>query len=184
MPAGIAVYRWDEFQSTLPRGERRKDSVAMAYIVDISIHAPAWGATKRWLWYRGMRRISIHAPAWGATLRWKAAAAPQQYFNPRSRVGSDTRTLNASSRSKTFQSTLPRGERRFLRVFLPCMRYFNPRSRVGSDQFVPPFSRLMFEFQSTLPRGERPVTPTRYAHCNIFQSTLPRGERRDCNSMQ
>ena len=55
----------------------------------ISIHAPAWGAT--FVECEGSRsmKISIHAPAWGATL-WTASALERYcYFNPRSRVGSD-----------------------------------------------------------------------------------------------
>ena len=58
---------WGEFQSTLPRGERR---VFLCHVTD-------------------NRSISIHAPARGAT---KQAAAPFRncsYFNPRSREGSD-----------------------------------------------------------------------------------------------
>ena len=35
---------------------------------DISIHAPAWGATKRLPIGSAICSISIHAPAWGATL--------------------------------------------------------------------------------------------------------------------
>ena len=60
---------WGEFQSTLPRGERR---VFLCHVTD-------------------NRSISIHAPASGAT---KQAAAPFRncsYFNPRSREGSDAR---------------------------------------------------------------------------------------------
>ena len=58
---------WGEFQSTLPRGERR---VFLCHVTD-------------------NRSISIHAPARGAT---KQAAAPFRncsYFNPRSREWSD-----------------------------------------------------------------------------------------------
>ena len=34
------------FQSTLPRGERQAGKEAYAYAHDVSIHAPAWGATR------------------------------------------------------------------------------------------------------------------------------------------
>jgi hypothetical protein len=33
----------------------------------VSIHAPAWGATKRFSEEDLFERVSIHAPAWGAT---------------------------------------------------------------------------------------------------------------------
>ncbi len=38
-------------------------------VLDISIHAPQWGATARRLPSADLRVISIHAPQWGATIR-------------------------------------------------------------------------------------------------------------------
>ena len=78
------------FQSTLPQGERLDESAEGSPLYqDISIHAPARGAT---MWYNGgdnKNGISIHAPARGAT-RWKAyRIAKKKNFNPRSRKGSD-----------------------------------------------------------------------------------------------
>ena len=35
--------------------------------VEVSIHAPAWGATDCSGGWRGTGTVSIHAPAWGAT---------------------------------------------------------------------------------------------------------------------
>ncbi|EEX75949.1 hypothetical protein SELSPUOL_02677 [Selenomonas sputigena ATCC 35185] len=40
----------------------------MGGVALISIHAPAWGATRTAEIAREMTAISIHAPAWGATL--------------------------------------------------------------------------------------------------------------------
>ena len=55
----------------------------------VSIHAPAWGATflaaRRGL----LRRVSIHAPAWGATIRYQLDKGPYHRFNPRARMGRD-----------------------------------------------------------------------------------------------
>ncbi len=110
-PCSISSSIWTPgFQSTLPRGERRSSSTALSRtscfnprsrvgsdeqranwkdVEPVSIHAPAWGATR----FRGEALttvlVSIHAPAWGAT-------PPTQPFFPPS----------------VFQSTLPRGERR------------------------------------------------------------------------
>ena len=100
------------FQSTLPRGERRRICRQST-----STH-----------------KISIHAPARGATGRDSYSCEYILYFNPRSREGSDTPCFAMYAQSKKFQSTLPRGER-------PAERYrvgvadsdFNPRSREGSD---------------------------------------------------
>ena len=80
-------------------------------IFGISIHAPARGATKMATLSNSDDGISIHAPARGAT----------------------EEELKAF-RNSIFQSTLPRGERRFMTW----------------GQIV----RLTI-FQSTLPRGER-----------------------------
>ena len=121
----------------------------------ISIHAPTRGAT-----YNGAKYfihcadfnprshegsdgnmllqllstvISIHAPTRGATYAQSATENVDVYFNPRSHEGSDLRQ-SASTCQKSFQSTLPRGERQLLQVTLP----------------------VSIGFQSTLPRGERP----------------------------
>ena len=82
-------------------------------LIDVSIHAPVWGATLTPGWSLPNLRVSIHAPVWGATavrrqlLRicqvsihapvWGATNAQLsrteslQRFNPRPRVGGDTR---------------------------------------------------------------------------------------------
>ncbi len=123
-----------EFQSTRPRGARhpeRRTSTGKSR--DVSIHAPAWGATDRLAVTatipafqstrpRGARRdgrgvvgrdraVSIHAPAWGATRRTPGARLSDDCFNPRARVGRDS-----------------------IRMLCVCVvSSFNPRARVGRD---------------------------------------------------
>ncbi len=102
------------FQSTLPRGERLGIYFAIKYLYEVSIHAPARGATKG----RGrldvwIESVSIHAPARGATLVLRLLAIRHSGFNPRSREGSDTLNTRRSSIYSWFQSTLPRGERHY-----------------------------------------------------------------------
>ena len=100
------------FQSPLPRGERQQAWPFDMVVLDISIHAPAWGATAFDLVRLHKYGISIHAPAWGATSTPARLFLPLKDFNPRSRVGSD-----------------------FAPYTKTCMAlYFNPRSRVGSDK--------------------------------------------------
>ena len=142
------------FQSTPPRGGRRPRQSMQKSKNDISIHAPARGATPRAS--RGtirpqnfnprpraggdaasgktvrVRRISIHAPARGAT-----------------------RVSDTTEASKTFQSTPPRGGR---------------PERV-SEKDEPQ------EFQSTPPRGGRLFDCQQIIDAIIFQSTPPRGGR-------
>ena len=63
-------------------------------------------------------------------------AKPIQYFNPRSRVGSDRRCCLHSFNQMQFQSTLPCRERLQKAIFKAAKHDFNPRSRVGSDNQV------------------------------------------------
>ena len=76
------------FQSTLPHGERQKFKVKPKNVISfnprsrmgsdgdlshecwscqVSIHAPAWGATHELFRAFFLSCVSIHAPAWGAT---------------------------------------------------------------------------------------------------------------------
>ena len=89
MGAKFAKFEPIGFQSTLPRGERHAVHRYASSVIHISIHAPAWGATAAPPLVVVFTQISIHAPAWGAT--WIYAQRPAAW---------------------TFQSTLPRGERR------------------------------------------------------------------------
>ncbi len=55
------------FQSTRPRGARQSISYLLDRFQQVSIHAPAWGATWEDLGAYFDCDVSIHAPAWGAT---------------------------------------------------------------------------------------------------------------------
>ncbi len=102
---------WLLFQSALPRGERRFGFGFGLREGDVSIRAPAWGATRET--HPGDRGgdVSIRAPAWGATSRPRHLVRVPHRFNPRSRVGSDGGRASSISDAARF----------------------NPRSRVGSD---------------------------------------------------
>ena len=78
------------FQSTHPRGVRPARWYCMACQDRVSIHAPAWGATRRPRGHHELLYVSIHAPAWGATF----ASLEQSFYQ------------------LLFQSTHPRGVRR------------------------------------------------------------------------
>ena len=68
------------FQSTLPRGERPRICGVLCRPHDVSIHAPAWGATST---------LSASSGASGG-------------FNPRSRVGSDHTTCKLTKYGRCF----------------------------------------------------------------------------------
>ena len=55
------------FQSTHPSGVRRGNRPRVDIPLDISIHAPQWGATIAGATRQPTEEISIHAPQWGAT---------------------------------------------------------------------------------------------------------------------
>ena len=55
------------FQSTRPHGARLRLNNVLALTINVSIHAPAWGATVAIIGSTQYKNVSIHAPAWGAT---------------------------------------------------------------------------------------------------------------------
>ena len=63
-------------------------------LTDISIHAPAKGATISVPKSSYVHAISIHAPAKGATRAIDSPSMLNVNFNPRSREGSDRRCYN------------------------------------------------------------------------------------------
>ena len=100
-----------KFQSTLPRGERHERGVMSAGGNNFNPRSRE-GSDCFLHFCEYLICISIHAPARGATFL----------------------RFSLGDMKSTFQSTLPRGERRH-RFLMECLGtvYFNPRSREGSD---------------------------------------------------
>ena len=183
------------------KGATRRPFPSSSLQHKISIHAPAKGATIQNVHHRRGKQISIHAPAKGATSRGEVVADTLQYFNPRSREGSDLTITTFIPSLYLFQSTLPRRERhrnsvqrqcrydisihapakgatRTGRSYITYSNHFNPRSREGSDDDMTVSLAGGYAFQSTLPRRERPAHAALFTYQRTFQSTLPRRERR------
>jgi len=81
-----------------------------------------------------MGRVSIHAPAWGATRYPEVDFREVKCFNPRARVGRDLATGMMLPMRGMFQSTRPRGARpEALKAEEAALYSFNPRARVGRD---------------------------------------------------
>ena len=185
------------FQSTHPRGVRRRDLPA----------------------YLCGRAVSIHAPAWGATVPDARRRVRVVGFNPRTRVGCDRRLRSLSAMPGWFQSTHPRGVRKHFsymasRTFVQfqsthprgvrparpprtwcrcavsihapawgatprpsCLsmrpRCFNPRTRVGCDRSRRPASGPGRRFQSTHPRGVRPQATLAVGHAGVVSIHAP-----------
>ena len=150
---------WGEFQSTLPRGERR---VFLCHVTDnrsISIHAPARGATKQAA--APFRNCSYFNPR---SREWSDGndgtnGKDGKDFNPRSREWSDARgrgggaaegiSIHAPASGATgdeYLELLPESisihapARGATRKDLCCLQQgcdFNPRSREWSDRYIP-----------------------------------------------
>ena len=65
----------------------------------VSIHAPAWGATVKMASEQNQNIVSIHAPAWGATVNlWS-----QVFHGLRSIIREPLRMSNNSSREPDYE---------------------------------------------------------------------------------
>ena len=99
--------------------------------------------------------VSIHAPAWGATAVTQATFLPRTGFNPRTRVGCDGSLMVRLSCPLVFQSTHPRG----VRLVQRAQSLFQPRFQSTHPRGVRPRwsapSAPNTGFQSTHPRGVR-----------------------------
>src|SRR5687767_8927958 len=106
--------RHDQFQSTLPRGERLTRAAILAVGVTFQSTLPRGERREPARRASAVFKVSIHAPARGATPARKS-----------------------SHPAMKFQSTLPRGERQKGERNIQSLKSFNPRSRAGSDQKGP-----------------------------------------------
>ena len=141
--------------------------------------------------------ISIHAPAKGATEITDEEISHMDNFNPRSREGSDvtkacfepclkisihapakgaTRSRRKRGCSGRFQSTLPRRERLLQASIIKRFDNFNPRSREGSDTALKP--KTLGGIISIHAPAKGATSSLKFTVQNfLFQSTLPRRER-------
>ena len=191
------------FQFALPRGERPAALTPTSWSRSFNSRSRV-GSDAIGTLTDNRLQVSIRAPAWGATHQQARCHSPLPCFNSRSRVGSDhfhpanavilrvsirapawgatLSTPGHNGRAQTFQFALPRGERPAYRSAHRRHRCFNSRSRVGSDtSTVAPDmggavsirapawgatpahddGRQSVKFQFALPRGER--------RCNVWQ---------------
>ena len=120
------------FQSTRPRGARLMGTFNTLTGAYVSIHAPAWGATKHRARHENLdlrfnprarvgrdclcqpgrrdRYVSIHAPAWGATAQYNQDIAKTKVSIHAPAWGA-TELSCIDVLTVLFQSTRPRGAR-------------------------------------------------------------------------
>ena len=188
------------FQSTRPRGARPHWNDLPWIITGVSIHAPAWGATRPYPCPGRSRTrfnprarvgrdlesppveaepaVSIHAPAWGATIAKPRIVTGGKGFNPRARVGRDSAKNVSSLLMYLFQSTRPRGARHRFGDIPPCPVKFQstrPRGARRHQQFQ---SFRLGSVSIHAPAwGATPATSETSLQVRRFQSTRPRGAR-------
>ena len=165
--------------------------------------------------------VSIHAPTWGATRLWRTQTGMTVCFNPRTHMGCDTVGLYPAKSPSLFQSTHPHGVRLIVfnqfslykgfnpRTHMGCdpknsqhdvlQKRFNPRTHMGCDESIFALSckyccfnprthmgcdalmlirvLLYLQFQSTHPHGVRQSSNRLEDRFNRFQSTHPHGVR-------
>ena len=103
-----------------------------------------------------MMNVSIHAPARGATVRGTGFTWGDSCFNPRTREGCDAKPVMECVPELVSIHAPARGATR------PTVRYpaptssFNPRTREGCDLRFVYVGKARDLFQSTHPRGVRP----------------------------
>ena len=146
--------------------------------MQVSIRAPAWGATMTAARTAAAMTVSIRAPAWGAT-------------------GDITLTSFAggvSIRAPAWGATLDKGDQhqrpavsirapawgatRWFRRHFHSFSGFNSRSRMGSDLPTSPWRRRRNGFNSRSRMGSDGVVARVFGDHRKFQFALPHGERR------
>ncbi|MFM2323909.1 MAG: hypothetical protein RL244_788, partial [Pseudomonadota bacterium] len=105
---------------------------------DVSIHAPARGATRRAVSQMRERHVSIHAPARGATLRCNSVGTFWTSFNPRARTGRDDHASRTPVGNGAVSIHAPaRGATPYRCAIADQRLRFNPRARTGRDWLGP-----------------------------------------------
>ena len=190
-----------EPQDFNPRARVGRDlhHVSHRVLPAISIHAPAWGATRRTEATSIAAMISIHAPAWGATRSQISAAhfqtisihAPAWGATPATskRCGYKTISIHAPAWGATLGSTSCR-RCALISIHAPAWgatvhrgappagpRYFNPRARVGRDYSAISYLLQGGNFNPRARVGRDMWISISCGSASTFQSTRPRGAR-------
>ena len=186
------------FQFTLPHGERPRNRAPHRHALGFNSRSRMGSDMRAWAAFlRG--EVSIHAPAWGATRQRDDLAVVGEGFNSRSRMGSDLGDLGMRGQLARFNSRSRMGSDPTTSCGGATSARFNSRSRMGSDvpstagcrrfavsihapawgaTYQHPGIPANAGFQFTLPHGERLKAGDINALTNLFQFTLPHGERR------
>ena len=123
-----------EFQSTRPRGARPLAATSIWMAMSFQSTRPRGARRFSHAESQAARDVSIHAPARGATRFGTNTVSAEAGFNPRAREGRDIVRRPSVSSDREFQSTRPRGARQKIERDLGMIiARFNPRAREGRD---------------------------------------------------
>ena len=100
------------FQSTHPSGVRQYGHDDSLKKLEISIHAPQWGATPKKRYFYYMTEFQSTHPSGVRLFRLAGVRLGLVHFNPRTPVGCDQHGRCSALHSRKFQSTHPSGVRR------------------------------------------------------------------------
>ena len=164
------------FRSTRPHGARPDAGGNRQRSDEVSIHAPAWGATRHGMRLAATQRaVSIHAPAWGATASiamqcdrasvsihapaWGATSVnwPRRGtgFDPRARMGRDPGRWSIANAIEAVSIHAPAWGATCVRSRPARYRMrFDPRARMGRDARTS-LDLALDVFRSTRPHGAR-----------------------------
>ena len=123
---------WGKFQSTRPHGARPCPDQNTFYLIPVSIHAPAWGATQSARRAGGGGLRFNPRARMGRDVKYPQAILSLPCFNPRARMGRDLlggggkTALNVSIHAPAWGATSTR-------LHLCGTHRFNPRARMGRD---------------------------------------------------
>ncbi len=122
------------FRSTRPHGARHLRRAVGKRRLNVSIHAPAWGATLE-LTKRDLERlqVSIHAPAWGATPPRNTDPARHRVSIHAPAWGATGQTDRRYELRSGFDPRARMGRDWSLRDISHQMGRFDPRARMGRD---------------------------------------------------
>jgi len=133
MIAQIGIMCFGLFQSTRPHGARQRVGHSTVYCILFQSTRPHGARLFLWCILVGACNVSIHAPAWGATPFLLVLLFSYACFNPRARMGRDRAGFTYPTESSSFnpRARMGRDNRKCAHaVHTGC---FNPRARMGRD---------------------------------------------------
>ena len=151
-------------------------------------------------------QVSIHAPAWGATAVCQVNRQTNRGFNSRTRVGCDSRASPLERSPHWFQFTHPHGVRRALgknnasadrfqfthphgvrqhvvKLIRINLKSFNSRTRMGCDWSDTHLWGLNSSFNSRTRMGCDLLSTPEITPSTLFQFTHPHGVRRETSAL-